>query len=480
MTTRHASVQYCPVPAALPIIFVPGIMGSRLRNKKFGNTVWDPEDNIKNALSIIFQDARRKRHALVNAGGLPYSPDYLEVDYGSPSENSFLQQRYERGWGGLMQGSYASFMTWLQVVAAQPASGLLPRGCFHLHYEAWAHPYNWTDDNLNSAKGLAETVNKAIQDTQIKYQGTNVRVLKPIIITHSMGGLVSRAYTQLLGGASQVHGVIHGAQPCDGAPDAYKRMLAGADGFVRHVLGANQAQVTATAGNMPGALQLLPNQHHKTVAGDTQWLKVTGKLGETLLSKPDHNPYAEIYANQRDWWRLIYAEYLNPEEVNFSLSIRSYLKSLRQAELFHAQLGPTAFHPNTRMLYADDMGYPAWDHVEWKQTFGEEAHIHKQDWPSNGFTETNGRGRVGISRNKNNPVYDRMGVEADPDLLSLYQIQPADAPGDGTVHAGSGIHVSGPMSIATQRGFEHQPCFDSTEVRRVTAEWLLDMVEEQL
>ncbi|KGK43013.1 hypothetical protein LH51_02535 [Nitrincola sp. A-D6] len=486
ITMKHSSVQYCPVPVALPIVFVPGIMGSRLRTKHDGQIVWDPQDNILNAVTIAFKGAKAKRDLLVNNEGLPYSPDYLEVDFGeAQSSHSMHQEQIERGWGGLMQGSYFNFITWLQLIAPHPASGQLPRGCFSLRYEVWASPYNWTDDNLNSAKGLAETVTKAIEGTEEKYQGTDVRVLKPIIITHSMGGLVSRAYTQLLGGEGKVHGVIHGAQPCDGAPDAYKRMLAGAEGNARFVLGANQAQVTATAGNMPGALQLLPNQWHKTVSGDTQWLKVTkqkvteqGEVAdEPLLSRPITNPYSEIYLNQSDWWRLIYAEYLNPESDNSRASFDAYKNVLNQAATFHAQLGSEVFHPNTRMLYSDDMDHASWDNVEWKQVQGSDDYTYRNNWSKGGFLETTGRGQIGIS-NVENPLLH--GSDSYPEYLAIYEIQPANAPGDGTVHAGSGIHVSGPMSIPTQHGFEHQPCFDSTEVRRITAEWLLDMVQEQL
>ena len=46
---RHSSVQYCPEPVVLPIVFVPGIMGSRLRTRHDGQIVWDPQDNKVNA-----------------------------------------------------------------------------------------------------------------------------------------------------------------------------------------------------------------------------------------------------------------------------------------------------------------------------------------------------------------------------------------------------------------------------------------------
>ncbi|RAU17530.1 hypothetical protein DN062_12630 [Nitrincola tibetensis] len=471
----HSSVQYCPKSFAVPIIFVPGLMGSRLRIKQDKRIVWEPLDNIGNAIRLARSNAVEKRAELIGLDAAPYSPDYLEVDLGeSNPQHPFLQERIDRGWGGVLQGSYSGFLAWLQVSATLPENGLLPRGCSALHYEVWAPPYNWTDDNLNSGRDLGDTVRKALEGTAKKYQGTDVQVLKPIIITHSMGGLVSRAYTQLHGGAEEVHGVIHGALPCEGAPAAYKRILAGFEGagIERHVLGANQQEVTATAANMPGVLQLLPNQWHKTVNGAKAWLHCTGKDGSKLWSKPAANPYSEIYSNQSDWWRLVYKEHLNPGSDNESEAYISYVKALKNAESFHAQLGPSAFHPNPRMFYSDDTEHSSWDSVEWKQTETEDIP------PDDTFQDTNGRGIFTWSRMV--LVVDFGGFEPVPRLITHYELQPANAPGDGTVHSGSGLHVSGPMSLPINPGFEHQPAFDSKEARRLTKEWLFEMVEEQL
>ncbi|UWQ79081.1 hypothetical protein K3725_17565 [Leisingera sp. S132] len=414
---------------------------------------------------------------MIGPKGAPFSPDYLEVDPGTVG-GALTQERIDRGWGGLMQGSYASFMMWLDLTAETPAAGQVPKGCFNLHYEAWAHPYNWTDDNLNSGKKLGETVDRAVAETEQKYQGTDVLVLKPVIVTHSMGGLVSRAYTQIHGGAGKVHGVIHGALPCEGAPAAYKRIVAGFEGsgvqgtVERWVLGANQQEATATAANMPGVLELLPNQFHKGTDGRTDWLRVTGRTGANICSKPASNPYVEIYLNQSDWWKLIEIEHLNPGE-NSRKTFESFQLQLRKAMSFHAKLGPSAFHPNTRMFYASDTSHPAWDHIEWKQS-------GRQDSPaSDAIRQSDGRGQIewGQYFVHPAPLYGGAPTFAAD---TRYQLQPPEAAGDGTVHAGSGRYVSGPMSVATDSGFEHQAAYDLTEARRLTAEWLFDMVEEQL
>ncbi|MEQ5776503.1 hypothetical protein J4E05_13305 [Thalassospira sp. NFXS8] len=472
----HSSIKSCPEPIALPLIFVPGIMGSRLRIAGTTDVVWEPQDSTVNALGLARRGAIGKRDRMIGPDGAPYSPDYLEVDPGQVDD--FLsQERIDRGWGGLMQGSYASFMAWLENMAETPAAGQVPRGCFNLHYEVWVHPYNWTDDNLNSGKALGETVAKAVAETTQKYRDTDVQVLKPVIVTHSMGGLVARAYTQIHGGASDVHGVIHGALPSDGAPAAYKRIVAGFEGggikgtIERHVLGANQQEATATAGNMPGVLELLPNQTHKSVDGSTKWLFATGRDGSRLWAKPEANPYGEIYRNEQDWWRLIVKEYLNPEGDS-GAAFKQFLTSLKDAAKFHAQLGPSAFHPNTRMFYANGSGHPAFDHIEWKQTAQEDV------IPADAERNNDGRGTLewGQWHTYTTPY----GAQTTFLAETRYEIQPADALGDGTVHAGSGKYVSGPMSEPLTNGFEHQAAFDSTEARRLTARWLFDMVEEQL
>lgn len=486
-------VQTCPEPSVLPIVFVPGIMGSRLRNRATGRLIWDP-DNSWNWSDLwpwsdghgsIARQMRNgpaaKRRGLVGPPGTGFSRRYLEVDRGTPGDSALARQNHARGWGGLHQGSYAGIMAWLQHTAAAPASGQVPYGCFALHYEAWAHPYNWTDDNRESGRLLGATVDAAIADTQARYGnrtqgGRAIRILKPVIVTHSMGGLVARAYTQLHGGAGKVQGVIHGAMPTDGAPATYKRMMAGFEGVSRFALGSNQREVTATAGNCPGPLELLPNTRHKSVGGETNWLRATGRGGGSLWSKPASNPYSEIYTNATEWWRLIWRQYLDPDGDPAGVGAwAQYITQLTLAASYHAALGPSGFHPNTRMFWADASGgeFTSWDRVEWRQ-------VARHDTPPAGkamLNDNSGRIAWGEWYTPMNP-YGMSSPQFLPDCD--FRLQPASANGDGTVHAGSGRHVSGPMTVATRRGFGHQHAFDSGEVRGLLAGWLFDMVQEQL
>lgn len=64
----------------IPIIFVPGIMGSRLKNKNTGQSVWDPDREIMCMLrkygGFWNTPAQRKRMLI----GDTFNAEYLQVD----------------------------------------------------------------------------------------------------------------------------------------------------------------------------------------------------------------------------------------------------------------------------------------------------------------------------------------------------------------------------------------------------------------
>lgn len=467
----------------MPIVFVPGIMGSRLR-RRGGPLVWNPDNSIDwnpfassqgSLATNAMAGAATKRRNLVGPPGRGHAPDYLQVDRGQP-RGSLTAERIARGWGGLHQGSYFQFMMWLDVVAEQPSTGQVPARCHAVKFEAFAHPYNWTDDNRNSGRALRDTMAFAVRETTRKFaRQPQVRILKPVLVTHSMGGLVARACTQIHGGAGEVQGVIHGAMPTHGAPAAYKRMLAGFEGASSLVLGYDQGQVTATAGNMPGALQLLPNSRHKSVDRSTAWLRLVNRNGSRRASYPASDPFAEIYTEPRQWWRLIHERFLDPQGDPTGRAARAQsMLQIAKARQFDRALAGNGFHPNTRMFYADDRGNLSWDKVVWRQTGA-------RDTPSPGATYLN-RGLGSVQWGE---WYTSPGHMMAPPVTQFipetsFDIQDEDAPGDGTVHAGSGRHVREAMSVPSRRGFVHQHAFNEATVRSLVAEWLFDMVLEQL
>ncbi len=56
--------------------------------------------------------------------------------------------------------------------------------------------YNWLQSNMDSAQALADRIEKIIGD----YKASGRKCEKVIPVTHSMGGLVARYYSELLDG----------------------------------------------------------------------------------------------------------------------------------------------------------------------------------------------------------------------------------------------------------------------------------------
>lgn len=499
---KHSSIAYCPPNAVLPVIFVPGIMGSRLkatsgparrepvwdpprsgdlprdatratdplippeeiRHYDFGTTIYDqnPRYSDESYTRTIFHrqaqeevqgptaggwewgqlNAGERRQRLINPEGGPFNENYLEVDYGNKEDFAnrlgpdIVDMALQRGWGGCVWEFYGGFLRWLHY---NGGAALWPGGDIRL--EVWAHPYNWTDDNKNSARDLAKTVERAHAEAKAKYADrSDYPVLKPVVITHSMGGLVARAYAKHFGGDSACFAMIHGAMPTHGSPAAYKRMRKGFEGAASVVLGFNGAEVTAVLANAPGGLQLLPNQFHRTADGSRQWLFADG---EPPL--PATDPYGEIYRNREKWWRLVNADWVNPGTVE---GYELFRRELRKAQKFHTDLGEY-FHPYTTMFWSGE--HLCWDRVE--------------------ITAINTNSGPG-------PIIYR---------YEYTEVAPQSAEGDGTVHAGSGSYVpvvvesvSEHIEDGDELDFTHEGAFAENAARSQVAFWLKEFVRAQL
>jgi hypothetical protein len=72
----------------IPIIFVPGIMGSRLRDRR-GRKVWDPDSKIfmLRTFGVFWQNANSRKKKLV---GSAFEPEYLTVIEDDASHNKFF------------------------------------------------------------------------------------------------------------------------------------------------------------------------------------------------------------------------------------------------------------------------------------------------------------------------------------------------------------------------------------------------------
>lgn len=498
---KTRGIALVPPDEAIPVIFVPGIMGSNLKlikpvSKHDGMIAWRP-DNA--GLGDAFRSSAG-RQLLLN-------PDNTEVDTAitvkgksvvQPVPHMSLKAAETRGWGSLMWGSYGNILTYLENNLQMPAfweptlqKVLLNAQWQRLFQEGIKQPngsplkltdselgrmcqfwfpvhavgYNWLQSSRQSGVYLASKIDEIINFYKSKL-GVD-KCYKVILVTHSMGGLVARAamHPSIGNAERRVLGVLHGVMPAIGAAATYKRMRSGFEGdgtalgwVVKRVLGGSGQDVTAVLGHSPGGLELLPNKRY--IPGG--WLKVTGVTPNPHTISADGNPYGKIYREKNAWWRLINPEWLDPAkrflEKGKNSSWAEYSMRLREAESFHDTLGDY-YHPNSYVYYGRDQRHPAFGNVEWKERTSEGTRYF--------FSSTSDREQ--LIRNGTNQIY----ADTGSGLIRIkwgyhvarMSIAPQDAPGDGTVPdiSGSAPITLSPDNIKAQialSGIDHQGAYD--------------------
>jgi pimeloyl-ACP methyl ester carboxylesterase len=350
----------------VPILFVPGIMGTRLRIKgREKASAWFPPEGTWEAIVLLLKNLAPKasdRQKLLD-------PDNTEVDDNGPAQpddadsrallaiaagSTDAERAKWRGWGQVYGKSYGLILATLekrfammfdcaslgkgldahwqnQVMSRQEAAKLgaqkpfAPLGDKELRdaaevlYPVHAVGYNWLRSNKESGEWLMQEIERITAH----YRAMRKTCDKVVIVTHSMGGLVARACAQLPGAADRILGIVHGVMPAIGAPATYKRMRAGFEGVEQVVLGRNAAECTAVMANAPGPLELLPTAQYRTKSADgntRHWLRAScaerdpaGETAESSTVLGEGDPYADIYLNNTDtWWRLVKEELIDP------------------------------------------------------------------------------------------------------------------------------------------------------------------------
>ncbi|MXP57278.1 hypothetical protein [Pantoea sp. Taur] len=104
-------LQRCVVypDRVIPVIFIPGVMGSNLKDKK-GKKIWRLDSNLQILGDWFKENAAVRKKKL--------DPNETIVDDGGniigKSESHLLKTRRQRGWGTVGYTSYATFLDWLQ------------------------------------------------------------------------------------------------------------------------------------------------------------------------------------------------------------------------------------------------------------------------------------------------------------------------------------------------------------------------------
>ena len=417
-----------PPKHVIPVIFVPGIMGSNLcangKLSKEGSSAWTPPNG---KLAGLGEGLRRSRQAPADREK-QMSPDAVKVDdTGAVSVPRGVftlteKEAKRRGWGEVHLDSYGGILAELELAlndqyvdaGTKGAKAMTPwtiamklqrdsgrhneqidvvqndwhpvagtevppltddefRRLGDYYYPVWACGYNWLDSNEVAADRLIKRINEVMDwYKKGKYW---IPMGKVIVVTHSMGGLVARRAAQKAG--DNILGVVHSVLPVGGAPVVYRRFRAGteADGLfdipaavAAAIIGWDAADVTCVLANSPGPLELLPTKHYPP-----GWLRFEYRNGketkEVMPALPVSDPYQEIYSKTvKDvWWGMIDENLIDPAGLTSSgdsTPINAYRRVLKTAMTFHDTV-QLECHPVTYAHFGCDPKHVSFGRVIW-------------------------------------------------------------------------------------------------------------------
>ncbi|WP_353140822.1 esterase/lipase family protein [Acinetobacter pragensis] len=538
-----------PLNDTIPIIFVPGIMGSNIYNTALKKPVWRIGNGITGQVGTLTSQMKKTPADLQN------ELDYLhtqvditgdiKVDNRLNLKEKILRDRY---WGTVHWDSYGGILTYLQFILnsvhtqAPDTRGMVMTGASlamahtrykkeaidewqsllnqteikswnsqetfvaidqkdidHLkafHFPVYAMGYNWLQSSEDGAKIVSAKL-----DVIKKTLGG--RFHKFIIVTHSMGGLLTRRLVQL---RDDVAGVVHGVMPAEGAA-AYRRIVTGSGdvGAVpAYVLGKNTEHVTAVLANAPGGLELLPSKAYNK---GKPWLFLNGSglmngkdIQKNVVSLPQFDPYNEIYKSDGVWWEMVKAELIDPANMvkrdNPKKRIKDVYKlKINDVQTFHDKI-TNKYHPCTYANYGHDPKYSSFGTLTWTldkalrgltaqqmknlpRASAQEVDAYNQNVAKDAMYM--GQGSLAYMKANIKENNGLRYIKLTSGKLGTFKISDKNADGDGTVPWQSGsapLKQSGVKQVFRMTGFDHQGSYNNKYVRRSVLYSIVRVIKE--
>lgn len=266
----------------VPVVFLPGMMGSRLKIQHDGESRdWDPDSDLSMMMDWI---------------GLPLSERTAVLKEGTPSFyghsftytlRKFKDPAHQNGFPEVMGEAYLPF---LEKMAGHDEDQEFYGST---RCPIYALGYDWRKSIKDCAAEVQPRIEKILADRKAD---------KVVIVTHSMGGLVAR-YLSKNGFEGKIAGMVHVAQPVDGAPLVYRRFIRGADDIPENeknrdekmqLFGFSGWAFAAQASALPGLCEMLPNdkyQYQETPASKREpW---RGNFRKGVAIKPDPSAWKD-------------------------------------------------------------------------------------------------------------------------------------------------------------------------------------------
>lgn len=541
-----------PLQDTIPIIFVPGIMGSNIFNAALKKPVWKLGNGVGMASTIYSQ--MQKSPAVLQSELDPLNTRVdldgdIKVDRRLKLTEKVLRERY---WGTVHWDSYGGILTYLQMVlnnvdlndkpiyaggvgggyaaiqqikqqeAIYEWQSLLnknespewtPKESFtpvnkqeieHLkkfHFPVYAMGYNWLQSSEDGAVIVAGKLDKIKQEYGSRFH-------KFIVITHSMGGLLTRRLAQLR--ANDIAGVVHGVMPAEGAAAAYRRLVAGSSegglesAVAANVIGKNTEHVTAVLANAPGGLELLPSKAYNS---GKPWLFLNGSglmngkdLQTNVVSLPRSDPYEEIYKADGVWWEMVKEELIDPAKMvkskNPGKRIKDiYFKKVEKVKEFHGKI-TNKYHPCTYVNYGHDPKHSSFGTLTWTldqalrgltaeqmkrlpRVSAKEIEVHNQDVAKDAMKM--GQSAMYYMKANTKENNGLRYIRLTSGKFGTFKISSQNADGDGTVPYQSGcapLGQSGVKQVFQMKGFNHQGSYNNTHVKRSVLYSIIKIIKE--
>lgn len=197
----------------LPVIIVPGIMGSKIYDLfDSKNPLWLPPNKLDIPGNISYLKLKEDGN----------TDEYPALFVGEIIDECYGQEVYGK---------------------------ILHLNSFDIHQ----FPYDWRKDNKKSAHKLGDIVDSIID---------NCKVTKVNIVAHSMGGLVTRVYITNTDNADKINKIVMIGTPNLGSPQAYMVLRWGDQFDIPFFNKEVDKIIKGLTENMLSVYQLLPSQNY--------------------------------------------------------------------------------------------------------------------------------------------------------------------------------------------------------------------------
>jgi len=339
-----------------PIIVIPGVLGTVLRDSASGRIVWG-------TFVGTYADPRRGEGARLVA---------LPMQRGTP----LAALRDEVAPDGVLESVKVSLLglpveqhAYISILRTLGAGGYRDQGLGEsgavdygdAHFTCFQFAYDWRRDNVENAKRLHEFIleKKAYVEAELKKRYGIEREVRFDIVAHSMGGLLARYYLRYgsadlpedgsapeitWAGARHVARLVMVGTPNAGSLEALSDLVEGVQ--LAFFLPRYSPTVVGT---MPAVYQLLPRTRHGAVIdGEGRRLDLfdvaTWQRFRWGLASPDDDALAELLPD------------VTSREERRAVALDHLAKVLLRAQRFHAALDVPATPPpgTTLHLFSGD------------------------------------------------------------------------------------------------------------------------------